>query len=98
MLYPVRSAEFELARPGPGEFFGEMTLLNEKPRSATVRAVGEVSAIVLDKTEFRALVLDRPQVALALLEVLSVRIRHADEQISGLSDRSPCTTRPTRRC
>ncbi len=88
VLYPVRSAEFELARLGPGEFFGEMALLNDKPRSATVRAVGEVSAIVLDKTEFRALVLDRPQVALALLEVLSVRIRHADEQISGLSDQA----------
>ena len=88
VLYPVRSAEFELARLGPGEFFGEMALLNEKPRSATVRAVDEVSAIVVDKTEFRALVLDRPQVALALLEVLSVRIRQADEQISGLSDQA----------
>ena len=88
VLYPVRNVEFELARLGPGEFFGEMALLNEKPRSATVRAVGDVSAVVLDKTEFRAIVLDRPRVALALLEVLSVRIRHADEQISGLSDQA----------
>ena len=88
VLYPVRAEEFELARLGPGEFFGEMALLNEKPRSATVRAVDEVSAIVLDKTEFRAIVLERPNVALALLEVLSVRIRQADEQISGLSDQA----------
>ncbi len=88
VLYPVRTEEVELARMGPGEFFGEMALLNEKPRSATVRSVGEVSAIVLDKTEFHALVLDRPRVALALLEALSVRIRQADEQISGLSDQA----------
>ena len=88
VLYPVRTEEVELARMGPGEFFGEMALLNEKPRSATVRSVGEVSAIVLDKTQFHALVLDRPRVALALIEALSVRIRQADEQISGLSDQA----------
>ena len=88
VLYPARTAEFELARLGPGEFFGEMALLNEKPRSATVRSVGDVSALVLDKTEFRSLVLDRPHVALELLEALSVRIRQADEQISGLSDQA----------
>lgn len=88
VLYPARETEFELARLGPGEFFGEMALLNDKPRSATVRSVGEVSAIVLDKTEFRAIVLERPLVALELIEALSVRIRQADEQISGLSDQA----------
>jgi CRP-like cAMP-binding protein len=88
VLYPSRETEFELARLGPGEFFGEMALLNDKPRSTTVRSLGEVSAIVLDKTEFRAIVLERPLVALELIEALSVRIRQADEQISGLSDQA----------
>jgi len=88
VLYPARDSEFELARLGPGDFFGEMALLNDKPRSATVRAVDAVEALVLDKSEFRGIVVDRPHVALKLLEALSVRIRHADEQISGLSDQA----------
>lgn len=88
VFYPARTSEFELARLGPGDFFGEMALLNDKPRSATVRALGAVQALVLDKGDFRNLVVDRPEVALKVLEVLSVRIRVADQQISGLSDQA----------
>ena len=88
VLYPARSMDFELARLGPGEFFGEMALLNDKPRSATVRAVGRVEALVLDKTDFRDLILESPELGLQVLEALSVRIRNADEQISGLSDKA----------
>ena len=88
VLYPARNSEVELARLGPGDFFGEMALLNDKPRSATVRSVGPVEAVVLDKSEFRALMLERPPVGLKLLEALSIRIRAADEQISGLSDQA----------
>ena len=88
VLYPARSADFELARLGRGEFFGEMALLNDKPRSATVRAVDAVDALVLDKAEFRRILMEKPRVALQLLEILSVRIRNADEHISGLSDQA----------
>ena len=88
VLYPAGSSDFELARLGPGDFFGEMALLNDKPRSATVRAVGPVEALVLDKTDFRDLILAAPAAGLQVLEALSVRIRNADEQISGLSDKA----------
>jgi len=88
VLYPARSADFELARLGAGEFFGEMALLNDKPRSATVRAVDAVDVLVLDKKDFRRILMDSPGVALQLLEALSIRIRNADEQISGLSDKA----------
>lgn len=88
VLYPARSSDFELARLGPGEFFGEMALLNDKPRSATVRSVEAVEVLVLDKDDFRSIISDSPEVALHLLEALSVRIRNADEQISGLSDKA----------
>lgn len=86
VLYPSRNADFELARLGPGDFFGEMALLNDKPRSATVRALGDVEALVLDKDEFRRVVSETAGMALHLLSALSVRIRNADEQISTLSD------------
>ncbi len=88
VLYPARSTDFELARLGPGECFGEMALLNEMPRSATVRAVNKVLTLTLSKDEFRAKLLAMPSVALALLSSLSTRIRNADEQISGLSDKA----------
>lgn len=88
VLYPSRSNDFELARLGPGECFGEMALLNEMPRSATVRAVNEVSTLTLKKDEFRKQLLSMPSVAVALLSSLSTRIRNADEQISDLSDKA----------
>jgi len=88
VLYPARSADFELARLGVGDFFGEMALLNDKPRSATVRTLEQVEVLVLDKDDFRSIMRESPDVAFRLMEALSVRIRNADEQISGLSDQA----------
>jgi len=88
VIYPSRTTDFELARLGPGEFFGEMALLNDEPRSATVQSVGEIEVLTLQKEDFRRIVQDSPGVALTLLEALSVRIRNADEHISGLSDKA----------
>jgi diguanylate cyclase (GGDEF)-like protein len=86
--HPDSESHFELALFGPGDFFGEMALLNDAPRSATVSAVGPVEALVLDKLDFRRLLSDRPEVGLKILEAMSVRIRAADEQISGLTGRA----------
>jgi diguanylate cyclase (GGDEF)-like protein len=94
VLYPARSSDFELARLGPGDFFGEMALLNDRPRSATVKAVDRVVALVVDKDDFRGLIVDSTTFALRLMEAMSVRIRHADAHISNLSDtavRDPLT-------
>jgi len=88
VLYPARSADFELARLGEGDFFGEMALLNSKPRSATVRTTEPVQVLVLERDDFHKIITEAPQVALKLLEVMSARVRNADEQISGLSDKA----------
>jgi CRP/FNR family cyclic AMP-dependent transcriptional regulator len=82
VLQPGRD---QLARMEVGDFIGEMAILNDAPRSATVRALDDVETLVLDKAAFRELVSTRPEVGLKLLEVMSMRIRHADEQIGGLS-------------
>jgi diguanylate cyclase (GGDEF)-like protein len=94
VLYPARSAEFELARLTEGDLFGEMAILNSMPRSATVRAVDDVKVMALEKGDFQDVLRKTPGVALQLLETLSTRIRNADEQISGLTDlalRDPLT-------
>lgn len=86
VLYPGRNSNFELARLGPGDFFGEMAILNDKPRSATVQAQTPVRALRLDKDAFARHVSRSPELALRILEVLSVRVRSADEHIGALSD------------
>lgn len=88
VVYPSTSGDFELARLGPGDFFGEMALLNEKPRSATVRTLTPVRTLVLEKEDFRHVVSEMAGLALHLLSALSMRIRNADEQISSLSDQA----------
>lgn len=92
--HPNRASHFELAQFGPGDFFGEMALLNDSPRSATARALGPVEALVVDKLDFRRIVADKPHVALKILEAMSVRVRNADELIQGLTNhavRDPLT-------
>jgi len=88
VLHPNRAAHFQLARFGPGEFFGEMALLDDAPRSATAKALSEVEALVLDKVAFHELVLAHPHVWLRLLSVMSRRMRKADEHISSLNSKS----------
>ncbi|MFC1791823.1 GGDEF domain-containing protein [Gemmatimonadota bacterium] len=88
VLYPARNADFELARLTEGDFFGEMALLNSMPRSATVKSVDPVRVLVLEKEAFQKVLAESPSVATGLLETLSIRIRNADEQISGLSDKA----------
>ena len=88
VLYPARSADFELARLGPGECFGEMALLNRKARSATVQTVRETDLLILDQDQFLEILRESPGSAIQLLETLSLRIRNADEQISTLSDKA----------
>jgi CRP/FNR family cyclic AMP-dependent transcriptional regulator len=71
-------AEVELATAGPGEVFGEMALLDDLPRSASVIAVDDVTALLLPVWEFRTTLQEHPDIALKLLAVLSRRLRKAE--------------------
>ena len=64
---------------GAGEVMGEMALLDDQPRSATVTAVDDVTALVLPVWEFRGVLKSHPDIALKLLAVLSRRLRKAEE-------------------
>jgi len=86
VLYPGHRSEFEMARLGPGDHIGEMSLLDHQPRSATVRALDEVEVAALDRDAFRTLGAETPGLAMRMLETLAVRMRGADEHISMLSD------------
>jgi CRP/FNR family transcriptional regulator, cyclic AMP receptor protein len=73
-------AEEDLGTVGPGNVLGEMSLLDDLPRSATVTAIDAVDTLVLPVWEFRTYLRNHPDIALKLLTVLSRRLRHAEEQ------------------
>lgn len=69
---------------GPGSFFGEMSLVDDKPRSAHVIAMEDSRMLVLLRREFEAHVRLHPDVAIGLLRELSRRLRRADQSIANL--------------
>ncbi len=69
---------------GTGEHFGELSLIDQQPRSATVIAMEDASLLILHRDDFRRRVEASPAVAWALLTELSRRLRRADDQIGGL--------------
>jgi len=70
--------EQKIATLGPGDVFGEMALLDEFPRSATARAVEPTTALGIQRWHFRGILESHPQIALALLPMLTRRIRNAE--------------------
>ncbi len=69
---------------GEGDFFGEMSLIDDEPRSAHVIAMKDSNLLVLRRDDFQAQLEEHPKIALKLLKVLVQRLRRADEKIGGL--------------
>lgn len=78
-----------LAVLGPGEFFGEMSILNDKPRNATADALDEVRALVLDGKMFEAMVIGNTEIAIRLIKKLSRRLDSANALIEILLQQDP---------
>jgi CRP-like cAMP-binding protein len=70
---------------GPGEFFGEMSLLDGLARSASVVALAKAELFMIHRRDFLKLLNEHPQVAISLLGELTTRLRKADTQIKSLS-------------
>lgn len=67
-----------------GNFFGEMALIDDEPRSAHVIAMEDANLLVLRREDFHQRLQETPSIALGLLRALSRRLREADEKIGGL--------------
>jgi CRP/FNR family transcriptional regulator len=74
--------EVELARRKPGQFVGEMALITREPRIATLTAVGDVRTLCIDQKSFEALLHDRPDVSMAVIQVLSQRLKEISRSYS----------------
>jgi CRP/FNR family cyclic AMP-dependent transcriptional regulator len=79
----VRKRGKVIARLGDGDFFGEMSVIDDQPRSADVVAVGPTRCFSLSAWSFAALVKSEPKVALGMMKELVRRLRSTD---SGLAD------------
>jgi CRP-like cAMP-binding protein len=78
----VRQGTRTLARLGPGQFFGEMTLLDEQPRSADVVALQAAECAVLSRWEFWGFAKGEPEVLQSVLREMARRLRATDRALS----------------
>lgn len=78
-LKVVRGEDQVLAHLGGGDIFGEMSLIDEQPRSATVIAEEPTDVALLSPRDFRAAIAEHPDIAMRVLYVLSKRLREAQQ-------------------
>jgi len=74
-----------LALLGPGDFFGEMALIDGEPRSASVKATCVSELVLIQRNDFIQKLRQFPDLAMSFLEEMSHRLRKANRQISSLS-------------
>lgn len=81
--------EVQLAELGPGDVLGTMTLLTGEPRTASVRALEDVEAIVMDSTAFTAGLGELPKWATVVIKDLTARLKSGNEKLveASLRDR-----------
>jgi len=70
----------KVAELGPGQFFGDLALLDRAPRNATITADTPMELVVLGQREFAGLIDDVPEFAHKLLAGLARRLRESDSQ------------------
>jgi CRP-like cAMP-binding protein len=80
----VGEVEKILASLGPGEFLGEMSILNNKPRSATATCAEAAKLLVIDAKTFEAMIRGNAEIAIRMIKKLSDRLAEANEQIENL--------------
>jgi len=74
----VKRGKKKIADLGPGQYFGEMALLDRGPRSATVVADTDMDVLVLGQREFAGVIDEVPAMAHKLLTTMAQRLRESD--------------------
>jgi CRP-like cAMP-binding protein len=94
-MYVIQSGEVEisrviggetkvLAKIPAGEFFGEMAILNDRPRSATARVIEPSRLLVINGDTFEAMLKGRTEIAVRLIKTMAGRLEQANKQIELL--------------
>jgi len=78
----IRSNGNTISRLGPGQFFGEMSVVDAQPRSADVVAVEPSRVLFLSAWSFKSLISERPRIAVKMLQEFVRRLRNTDRALS----------------
>ena len=80
----VGDVEKVLTTLGPGEFLGEMSILNNRPRSATATCAEACKLLVIDAKTFEAMIRGNAEIAIRMIKKLADRLQETNEQIATL--------------
>jgi CRP-like cAMP-binding protein len=80
----VRDVEKVLAILGPGEFFGEMAIISNKPRNASASIEEDARLLMIDPRTFEAMIRGNAEIAVRMIKKLAERLSDADAQIEAL--------------
>ena len=69
-------------------FFGEMSILDNSPRSASAKATEDSTLLAVDKESFKEVVNEYPEIAFEIFKVFSQRLREANKEIQNLSEQA----------
>ena len=94
-LYVIQSGRIEISRAvpggrrvvadlGPGEFFGEMSVVLGETRTARAVAVGETELIELDGETLEAMCIERPEIAIRMIQRLATRLIAAERRLAAI--------------
>jgi CRP/FNR family cyclic AMP-dependent transcriptional regulator len=80
----VRDVEKVLAILGPGEFFGEMAIISNKPRNASATVAEDAKLLVIDPKTFESMIRGNSEISVRMIKKLADRLSEADAQIENL--------------
>ncbi|MBF5041390.1 Crp/Fnr family transcriptional regulator [Aggregicoccus sp. 17bor-14] len=80
----VRDVQKVLAVLGPGEFFGEMAIISNKPRNASATVSEDAKLLVIDPKTFEGMIRGNSEIAVRMIKKLAERLSEADAQIENL--------------
>lgn len=72
----------EVARRRSGDYVGEMAVLSQEPRMATLIAKGPVRVLCIKQKQFESMLRERPEISLAMLRTLSQRLKEATQAVA----------------
>jgi CRP-like cAMP-binding protein len=78
----VKRGDKVLTKLGSGQFFGEMAVLDEKPRSADVITTTYTKCLLLTNWDFKALIKTYPEMAMNVISELATRLRQTSQALS----------------
>ncbi|MGI0091371.1 MAG: Crp/Fnr family transcriptional regulator [Nitrososphaerales archaeon] len=81
-LVEVRKGRKVLAKLGRGQYFGEMSLLDKQPRSATVVSIATTTCLLMISWNFMAYLETEPKLAIGVMKELARRLRETDQALS----------------